>query len=138
MEQEPKFRGAGGTQGGLGEFLAGLAMAVAGAYLLTNQVSVTTGFWRWGGYNTFGLTLVPLIVGIGFLFFNGRSIVGWLLTLAGAVIILAGIIVNLDIYFRETSLFNTIVMLVLLAGGIGLIARSLRAHSGSHKSGSEA
>jgi len=129
MEQEPKFRGAGGTKGGLGEFLAGLAMAVAGAYLLTNQVSVTSGFWRWGGYNTFGLSLVPLLIGIGFLFFNGRSIVGWLLTMAGTVIILAGIIVNLNIYFRETSLFNTIMMLVLLAGGIGLIARSLRAHS---------
>jgi multisubunit Na+/H+ antiporter MnhF subunit len=104
-------------------------MAVAGAYLLTNQVSVTTGFWQWGGYNTFGLSLVPLLVGIGFLFFNGRSIVGWLLTIAGTVIILAGIIVNLNIYFRETSLFNTIIMLTLLAGGIGLIARSLRAHS---------
>lgn len=135
MEDQPKFRGAGGTQGGLGEFLAGLAMAVAGGYLLTNQVSVTSGYWRLGGYNAFGLSLVPLIAGIGMLFFNGRSIVGWLLTLAGAVIILAGIITNLDIYFRETSLFNTIVMLVLLAGGIGLVARSLRSHSDSSTSG---
>ncbi|MDX2042560.1 MAG: hypothetical protein SF097_15170 [Acidobacteriota bacterium] len=135
MDDQPKFRGAGGTQGGLGEFLAGLAMAVAGGYLLTNQVSVTSGFWRLGGYNAFGLSLVPLIIGIGLLFFNGRSVVGWLLTLAGTVIILAGIITNLDIYFRETSLFNTIVMLVLLAGGIGLVARSLRSHSKSSTAG---
>lgn len=138
MENEPKFRGAGGTQGGLGEFLAGLAMAIAGGYLLTNQVSVTSGFWRLGGYNAFGLSLVPLLIGIGLLFFNGRSVFGWLLTFAGTVIILAGIITNLDIYFRETSLFNTILMLVLLAGGIGLVARSLRSHSGSRNSGSEA
>jgi len=33
---------------------------------------------------------------------------------------------NMDIYFRQTSLFNTLVMLVLLAGGLGLVARSLR------------
>lgn len=138
MENETKFRGAGGTQGGVGEFLAGLAMAVAGGYLLTSQVSVTGGFWRLGGYNAFGLSLVPLMIGIGLLFFNGRSVAGWLLTLAGTVIILAGIIANLDIYFRETSLFNTIVMLALLAGGIGLVARSLRAHSGSQNSGREA
>ena len=26
---------------------------------------------------------------------------------------------NMDIYFRQTSLFNTLVMLVLLAGGLG-------------------
>jgi len=35
---------------------------------------------------------------------------------------------NMDIYFRQTSLFNTLVMLILLVGGIGLVARSLRAH----------
>ena len=129
MENEPKLRGAGGTPGGVGEFMGGLAMAVAGGYLLTNQVSVTSGYWRPWGYNGFGLSLIPLLIGLGMVFFNGRSIIGWLLTLAGAVIILVGILTNLDIYFRETSLFNTILMLVLLAGGIGLIARSLRSHT---------
>jgi hypothetical protein len=33
---------------------------------------------------------------------------------------------NLRVYFEPTSLFNTVVMLVLLAGGVGLIARSLK------------
>jgi len=122
-----RVRGAGGTSGGIGQFLLGLCMAVAGAYLLTNQVMVTTNWWRWGGYSAFGLSLIPLIFGIGLLFFNGRSIAGWLLTIAGAVIIFAGILTHLDIYFQPTSLFNTLLMLVLLAGGIGLVARSLRA-----------
>ena len=122
-----RARGAGGTTGGIGQFLLGLCMAVAGAYLLTTQVTVTTSWWRWGGYNAFGLSLIPLVFGIGLLFFNGRSIAGWLLTIAGAVIIFAGILTHLDIYFQPTSLFNTIVMLVLLAGGIGLVARSLKA-----------
>ena len=118
--------GAGGTEGGVGMFLVGFVMAVAGGYLLTNQVTVTSGYWRIGGYNAFGLSLLPFIVGIGWLFFNGRSVVGWLLTLAGAVIIFVGILMNLEIYFRATSLFNTILMLVLLTGGIGLVARSVR------------
>ena len=128
MEPETKVRGAGGTPGGVGEFLAGLAMAVAGGYLLTTQVTVTSGYWHLWGYNAFGLSLLPLIVGIGILFFNGRSVGGWLLTMVGAVIIFIGILTNLEIYFRATSLFNTLLMLVLLAGGLGLIARSLRAH----------
>lgn len=120
------FRGAGGTEGGVGTFLFGFLMAVAGAYLLTNQVTVTSGYWRVWGYNAFGLSLLPFIVGIGFLFFSGKSIIGWVLTVAGAVIIFVGILNNLEIYFRPTSLFNTLLMLVLLVGGIGLIARSLR------------
>jgi len=38
----------------------------------------------------------------------------------------AGIIANLEIYFRPTTLFNTLIILTLLIGGLGLIARSLR------------
>ncbi len=63
--------------------------------------------------------------GIGILFFDGRSFVGRILTGAGTLFILAGIIVNLDIHFRQTSLFNTLVMLILLVGGIGLVVRSV-------------
>lgn len=129
MDYESKFKGAGGTSGGIIEFFVGLGMSVAGAYLLTNQVTVTSSFWSIYGYNAFGLTLIPLIFGIGILFFNGKSIAGWLLLFAGIVIIFAGIITNLQIYFQPTTLFNTIIMLVLLAGGIGLVARSLVSHN---------
>ena len=121
--------GAGGTPGGMGQFFVGFAMAVAGAYLLTNQVVVTSGTWSLWGFNAFGLSLLPLIVGVGFLFFDGKSPIGWLLTFAGLVIIFAAILMNMSIYFRPTSLFNTLVMLVLLAGGIGLIAQSVKTKS---------
>lgn len=119
-------RGAGGTPGGVGEFFVGLVMTAAGGYLLLNQVQVTTSFWRFGQYGGFGLTLLPLLVGVAFLFYDGKSVIGWILTIAGAAAILASILMNMDIYFRQTSLFNTLVMLVLLFGGLGLIARSLR------------
>ena len=121
------MRGAGGTPGGLGTFLAGSAMVVAGGYLLLTRVTVSSGLWMLWGYNAFGLSLVPLLVGIGILFFDGRSLIGWVLTAAGALIILVGIIANLHLYFMPTSLFDTLLILGLLAGGLGLVARSLRA-----------
>ena len=126
--------GAGGTPGGIGTFLLGFALACAGAWLLTDQVVVSGDYFASGfmlpivnhRMNSFGLSLVPFIIGIGFLFFDGKSLVGWLLTIAGLVIILAGILMSLHVYFRPTSLFNTLVMLVLLFGGLGLIIRSLK------------
>ena len=121
-----KPRGAGGTPGGLGEFFTGLAMAIGGGYLLLQQVTVSSGYWQLWGYNAFGLSLIPLLIGIALLFFDGRSKLGWLLTAGGSLIILLGIITNLTIFFRPTSLFNTLIILGLLAGGLGLIARSLR------------
>ncbi|MFN0177503.1 MAG: hypothetical protein ACKVZ0_01800 [Gemmatimonadales bacterium] len=121
-------RGAGGTPGGLGEFLLGLGLVVGGGYLVLNQVSVGGGTWNFYGYNAFGLSLIPLLLGIGLLFFNGKSVFGWVLTGAGAIIIVVGVIANLQIFFRPTSLFNTLLMLGLLAAGIGLVAKSLRSH----------
>lgn len=120
------MRGAGGTEGGVAAFFVGLAMAVGGAYLLTQRVTVTSGFWAFYGGHTFGLSLLPLLVGAGVLFYDGKSRLGWVLTLGGALIVFLGILMNLRIYFEPTSLFDTLVMLVLLAGGIGLIARSLK------------
>jgi len=127
-ESAHAFPGAGGTPGGLAEFVIGLVMVAVGGYLVLNQVTVTTGFWGLWGYNTFGLTLVPLLGGIGWLFFDGRSAFGWVLVILGAAIIFVGVIANLHIYFRPTSLFNTLIMLGLLVGGLGVIARSLRSH----------
>lgn len=123
--RRPDFEGPGGTQGGIGSFVVGFVMSAAGLYLILNQVQVTSGFWLWWGPGTFGLTLVPLIAGIGLLFFNGRSIPGWFLTVGGLTIVIAGIIVNLNIYLVRTSLFEFLVMLVLLFGGVGLMARSV-------------
>lgn len=122
-----EIEGAGGTPGGIGQFLLGFALAVAGGWLLMNQVVVSGGSWGLWGYNSFGLSLVPFILGVGLLFFNGKSVAGWLLLVASLVIIFAGIIVNLRIHFMSASLFETLTMLVLLCGGIGLIARSLSA-----------
>src|SRR3954468_21924444 len=119
------MRGAGGTSGGVGTFFLGLGMLVVGGYLLLTRVTVGSGAWLLWGYNAFGLSLLPLLGGIGWLFYDGRSVGGWLLAAVGALIILAGIVANLHIFFAPTSLFDTLVMLGLLAGGLGMIARSL-------------
>ena len=123
-----RFSDVGGTRGGLGHFLLGFAMACIGGYLLSNQVMVVGSYWSFYGSSTFGITLIPMLIGVGMLFWNGRSTAGWLLTVAGAFFILAGVIANLHIYFQPATLFNTIIMLVLLVGGLGLVARALREH----------
>ncbi len=128
MTDTKKLSGAGGTTGGIGEFLLGFVLAIAGGYLLTNQITVATGMWSFYGVNAFGLTLIPFLISVTLLFLNGKSPLGWLLLLASIAIVLAGVLMNLTVYFRPTSLFNTLMILALLAAGVGLILRSLRAH----------
>ena len=122
------IQNVGGTPGGTRTFLLGMIMAIAGGYLLFHQVQVHGGYWNWSGLGgngrSFGITLLPLLFGVGILFVNGKSFVGRFLTFGGALVIVVGVIANLDIHFQQTSLWNTLVMLVLLVGGIGLIVRS--------------
>ena len=125
-----RLKNIGGTRGGMGEFLIGLACLIAGGYLFLDNVQVSGGWDRWGfgNYNSFGLTLLPIFIGICFLFFNGKSIVGWLLAGGGLIVIFVGVIARLQIWFKTQSLFHTLIMLALIGAGVGLIVRSLREH----------
>lgn len=120
------IKNIGGTPGGLREFLIGFVMAAVGFYLLTQRVQVSTGHgWTLWGYNAFGLSLVPFLIGIGLLAYSRNTLWGWLLTASGLAIIVAGVLMNLHIYFVATTLWDTLLMLALLAFGLGLIARAL-------------
>jgi hypothetical protein len=81
-----------------------------------------------GAGRSFGISLLPLLFGIGILFVNGKSLLGWVLAVGGLLFILAGILINLDIYFQTTSLMNTLIMLGTIAAGLGLIVKGLRPH----------
>jgi hypothetical protein len=125
-----RYADVGGTSGGLGHFLIGFAMACIGGYLLTSHVNVHSSYWNFYGANSFGVTLIPMLFGIAIVFFKGKSPLGWLLIIGGALFILAGVIMNMQIYFTPTSLFQTIVMLVLLVGGLALIVRAIHPRRG--------
>lgn len=131
MNNNP-FKGAGGTPGGVGDFIVGMVLALIGLYLLSTQVRVTTGFWgRWGiwgdfGVSAFGLTMIFMMIGVVLIFMNAKSWTGWAITGGSVLFTLIGIIANLRVYFAPTSLYVTIGILVLIAAGIGMMVRGTR------------
>ncbi len=131
---ESQHRGAGGTPGGSLAFFIGLIMASAGGYLLLDNIVVSNhwGFgaplYRLGGsWNvTGGGLLIPFMFGIGWIFYNARSVWGWVIAGGSLAAIIFGVIINLSITMRTMSLLNLIIILVLMVGGLGLFASSLR------------
>lgn len=126
-------RGAGGTEGGLGRFFIGLVMMIAGGYLFFDAIRVTHGFhmgyrlYSFGGFHlTGGMVLIPLIFGIGIIFYNSKNIIGWLLSAASLIMLVFGIIVSIRFRLRAMSAFELITILVLAAGGLGLFLSSLK------------
>lgn len=123
----PKY-GAGGTSGGLLEFLIGGLMTLIGGVLFIQRLTVTSSYRVLWGASGSGIGLLMLVFGIGVLFFSGRSRIGWLLMIFGGVLILINVLSNLVVYFAPTSLPTTVITLGLVFGGIGLILRGLRPH----------
>ena len=122
------FEGAGGTPGGVGEFFLGVILFAVGIYLLFDRITVHSSFWNFGGRGSFGISLIPVLLGIGILFFSGKSKLGWLLFIGGLLFIVVGVLSNLDVHFQRSTLWVTIIVFGLPVAGIGLIARSLRPH----------
>lgn len=132
------MRGAGGTQGGTGEFLLGLLMMCGGFYLLLKSIVVTSnfgmgyalyGFSAWGGAYaiTTGMIMIPFIFGIGMVFYNAKNWLGWILAAGSLSAMIMGVIASIQFSFRAMTAFDLIVILVLAIGGLGLFLRSLRA-----------
>lgn len=116
-------------------FFVGLVMTVVGGYLFMQNVQVTSanlfGFSMFGRQMD-GLIFVPLIASIIFLFFK-YSIVSKICCGLSIVLILANVIMNLRLNWTATSLFGTVVIFVLLFGGIGLLAKVIFANpKGKH------
>jgi hypothetical protein len=129
-------RGAGGTPGGSFAFFIGLLMASAGGYLLLSNIVVSSSWGlgvplyrigAGGGFNiTGGALLIPFMFGVGWIFYNARSVWGWIMAGGALAAIIFGVLINLSISMRSMSLLDLIIILVLTVGGLGLFARSLR------------
>ncbi|MEL0629431.1 hypothetical protein [Psychromonas aquatilis] len=130
------MNGAGGSSGGVGRFFIGVIMMCGGFYMLLNAITVTTNFGfssrlyrieQLGGLGITGGTLmIPLILGIGLIFYNAKNILGWLLFLGSIVALIFGVISSIRFGIHAMSSFDLIVILVLAIGGLGLFLRSLK------------
>lgn len=131
------MRGAGGTSGGIGAFFVGLIMLCVGVYLLLNAITVTTHFgmgMRLYNFNAMGgqysLTsggiLIPFMFGVGFIFYNSKNWIGWILAFGSLAALIAGVIMSIQFSFRSMTAFDLILILVLAVGGLGTLLRSLR------------
>lgn len=126
------MRGAGGTPGGEWSFLIGLAMMIAGFYLLFNAIVINTRFglgmqlYAIGGVGiTSGLLMIPFIAGIVTVFFNARNPIGWLLAAGALIALIVGVLANAQFSVRAMTAFDLILIVVLAFGGLGLFLRSL-------------
>jgi len=128
------MNGAGGTSGGSGQFLLGLIMMCGGFYLLLSGIVVSSNFGLstrlFGVGAGFGITggmiLIPLMIGIGMVFYNARNYLGWMVAICSFAALVFGVVSSVSLNLRTMSAFELIMILTLAIGGLGLFLRSLK------------
>lgn len=146
----------GGTDGGAIKFLFGLVLSIVGVYLLIDSVRFTTGHSglisgmmhgrRGGGgggggmgeTTSMGVLFVPLFIGVAALFFDAKKTWAWVVTWIGVAILIVDILSRIRPYMN-TKGSHLIIMLVMIAGGLGLMLKAYtdnRSSKGSDSSDS--
>ena len=127
----------GGRPGGEIKFIIGVLLAGIGLWLFFDSVRLTTGhhglissaFGGRGGGGGMGQTtsmaiiLVPLFIGVTGLFFNVNQKWAWALTSVGILILSVEILSRMRPHFNVKA-SHAVLMLVMIAGGLGLMLRA--------------
>ena len=136
--QEDLVRGAGGTPGGTWLFFTGLVLAAAGLWFFLNNVHVVTqplgmlsGVFSRGAFGggmpamSTGIVFVPIFIGLVLLFYDARMKWGWALFYVGLTLIVIEILSRIT-FMMEIKTSNLLLMLGMIAAGIGMMLRSFR------------
>ena len=117
------------------QFVAGIIMLVVGLYIFSQKVIVFSGVFSFGGGRfSSGLIVVPLIIGIVWMFVSGANFASKVFTVLAAIIIIASVVMTTNIHLSAMTLYDWILILVLIFGGAGLVAKVLFANNKSEKS----
>lgn len=109
--------------------LFGLGLLITGFLAFLNHVKVTSGYMSWLGFHNqgFGLVLLPLVFGMGMLFYDHKNPIGWVVTAATLGMIIFAVLSHLVMVFPSMSLLGVIIMFLPLAAGGALVMKALKA-----------
>ena len=110
-----------------GLLLVGCGLVGISLFMFLENVQVSGGFFSSIGLGLrgFGWSLLPLLLGIGWIVWQPRGLGGWLLALGGLALIVFEVLGSLTFYFRPVSLVTVLLMLVPGVVGLVLVAKRL-------------
>ncbi|MCE9630764.1 MAG: hypothetical protein K8S94_08655 [Planctomycetia bacterium] len=135
---EDLVRGAGGTPGGTWLFFTGLVLAAAGlwfflsnVHVMTNPFGMVSGIFSRGVFGggqpamSTGIVFAPIFLGLVLLFYDARLKWGWALFYVGLAVIVIEILSRIQFHL-DIRTSNLLLMLGMIAAGIGMMLRSFR------------
>ncbi len=107
-------------------FVVGAVLLIVGLFILSKKTLVFSGwgsFSLWGLNISSGLIMIPLIAGLIWMFFNPKSLWAKILSGIGGLLILVSIIMSISIRMVGMTLFDYLIIIILIAAGAGMLLR---------------
>ena len=109
------------------EFVLGIIFLAVGLFMLSKRVIVSSG-WSIFSIGNFDLTtgtiVIPLMIGIILHFVYPKSFIPKLIIWLSCIFIVVAIIMSVKLRFVPTSLFDYLLIVILIAAGSGLILKT--------------
>jgi hypothetical protein len=108
-------------------YFSGIGLILTGVLMFFNHVRLGSGFLAMFGFGGggFGLLLIPLMIGIGWIIYNSKSKIGWLVTAASGAVIFFAVLSSLIMTFPQMSLLGLVLMLLPFAAGVALVLKGM-------------
>lgn len=108
-------------------YFAGLGLIGVSILMMFQHVTVGSGIMGMLGFGGggFGLLLIPLMLGIGWMFYDSKSRAGWAVTAGSVALIFFAILSSLRMNFGNIPLLSMIMMLLPLAAGGALLLKGM-------------
>jgi hypothetical protein len=112
----------------------GFCLVALGLLLFFNHVQVGSSFMgSFGKGHGSALILIPLMIGLGMLFFDYKNRIAWIITAGCCALLIFTVLASLVITFAHISMLGLIIMLVPFSLGAAFIMKGLNARSDVQK-----
>jgi len=127
LSQSGSNSAAGAGNRSDGAYFGGLALIFLGLVLVFQHVRVGSGLLAMLGMGSggFALLFLPLMVGMGMMFYDYKNKWGWIVTSLSCVLLIFAFLATLTITFPGVSMMQLIVMFLPFAIGAALLIKGL-------------
>lgn len=108
-------------------YFGGLGLIGIGILMLFQYIQIGSGFMGFLGMGGggFGLLLIPLMVGIGWMFYDSKNRAGWYITSLSCAVIFFAVLATVRITIPNLSLLSMVMMLMPFAIGGALLLKGV-------------
>jgi hypothetical protein len=109
------------------QYFGGIALILTGLFMFFQHVRIGTGMMGMLGFGGggFGLLFIPLMFGIGWLIYDSKSKIPWMIVAGSCALVVFSVLSSISMIFPQMTFLGLILMLLPFAAGGALLLKGM-------------